>query len=58
MDIPARLARVAKEAGVKNFLHVSALAQDLESPSRWARTKVRRTLLWEYIHVYLSYITI
>lgn len=41
VDVPARLARAAKAAGVKNFVHVSALAQDPESPSMWAKTKVR-----------------
>lgn len=35
------LARAAKAQGVKNFVHVSALAADPDSPSRWAQTKVR-----------------
>lgn len=34
------LARAAKAQGVKNFVHVSALAADPDSPSRWAQTKV------------------
>lgn len=38
--MPGRLARAAKKAGVKNFVHLSALAQDIDSPSRWAKTKV------------------
>ncbi|CAN0527019.1 unnamed protein product, partial [Ectocarpus sp. 8 AP-2014] len=33
------LARAAKAQGVKNFVHVSALAADPDSPSRWAQTK-------------------
>lgn len=49
MDVPARLARVAKAAGVKRFVHLSALAQDVESPSRWAKTKVRRDGVMEYV---------
>ena len=40
IEIPVMLARAAKAQGVKNFVHVSALAADLDSPSRWARTKV------------------
>ena len=31
--IPRTLAKLAKEAGVKSFIHVSALAADLESAS-------------------------
>ncbi|CAN0427263.1 unnamed protein product, partial [Ascophyllum nodosum] len=38
------LARAAKAQGVKNFVHVSALAVDLDSPSRWARTKAQGEL--------------
>lgn len=34
------LARAATAQGAKNFVHVSALAADLDSPSRWAQTKV------------------
>lgn len=39
VEIPGMLARLSKEAGVKKFVHVSALAADADSPSRWARTK-------------------
>ena len=37
---PERLARICNEMGVKNFLHVSALQQNLKHRSEWARTKV------------------
>jgi len=40
-EIPRRLARLAKESGVKSFIHVSALAADLESASVWSQTKAR-----------------
>lgn len=40
VDVAGALAQAAKAQGVKNFVHVSALAADLESPSRWAKTKV------------------
>lgn len=40
VDVAAMLARAAKAQGVKNFVHVSALAADPDSPSRWAQTKV------------------
>ncbi|HEY1735188.1 MAG TPA: complex I NDUFA9 subunit family protein [Methylovirgula sp.] len=33
------LAEAAKAAGIENFVHVSALGADLESPSLYARTK-------------------
>jgi uncharacterized protein YbjT (DUF2867 family) len=36
---PARLATVAKSAGVKRFVHVSALAADRNSSSLYARSK-------------------
>ncbi len=36
---PARLAAVAKSAGVKRFVHVSALAADLNSSSAYASSK-------------------
>mmetsp|Transcript_33334 Transcript_33334/g.33950 ORF Transcript_33334/g.33950 Transcript_33334/m.33950 type:complete len:368 (-) Transcript_33334:174-1277(-) len=39
IKIPATLARIAKAAGVKTFIHVSALAGDPDSESDWARTK-------------------
>jgi NADH dehydrogenase (ubiquinone) 1 alpha subcomplex subunit 9 len=38
-EIPARIARICKEAGVKSFIHVSALSADLESSSNWSVTK-------------------
>ena len=36
---PARLARLAREAGVKRFIHVSAIGADVRSASAYARTK-------------------
>lgn len=36
---PERLARIAKEAGVKALVHVSALGADKHSPSSYARSK-------------------
>ncbi|CAN0188550.1 unnamed protein product [Pylaiella littoralis] len=39
VDVAGMLARAAKAQGVKNFVHVSALAADPNSPSRWAQTK-------------------
>ena len=42
VDVAGMLARAAKAQGVKNFVHVSALAADPDSPSRWAQTKVLR----------------
>lgn len=38
-DVPARIARIAAEEGVKRFVHVSALNQDADSESAWARSK-------------------
>ncbi|CAN0487745.1 unnamed protein product, partial [Ectocarpus sp. 8 AP-2014] len=37
VDVAGMLARAAKAQGVKNFVHVSALAADPDSPSRWAQ---------------------
>lgn len=37
---PERLARICNDMGVKYFLHVSALQQNLKHRSEWARTKV------------------
>ena len=37
---PERLARICNDMGVKHFLHVSALQQNLKHKSEWARTKV------------------
>jgi uncharacterized protein YbjT (DUF2867 family) len=39
VDAPARLARLATEAGVKRFVHVSALGADAGSPAAYARSK-------------------
>src|SRR5215203_5194150 len=36
---PARLARIAREAGVERFVHISAIGTDPRSPSAYARTK-------------------
>jgi NADH dehydrogenase len=36
---PARLARLARDAGVERFIHVSSLAADPRSPSTYARSK-------------------
>ena len=36
---PARLARLAREAGVTRFVHLSAIGADPRSPSAYARTK-------------------
>jgi uncharacterized protein YbjT (DUF2867 family) len=39
IDVPAKLARLAVEEGVTNFVHVSALGSDPYSISRWSRAK-------------------
>jgi NADH dehydrogenase (ubiquinone) 1 alpha subcomplex subunit 9 len=39
VEIPRTLARLCKEAGVENFIHVSALSADANSESKWSRTK-------------------
>ena len=36
---PARLARIAREAGVERFVHISAIGADPRFPSAYARTK-------------------
>ena len=36
---PARLARIAREAGVERFVHISAIGADPRSKSAYARTK-------------------
>ncbi len=36
---PARLARLAREAGIERFVHISAIGADSRSPSAYARTK-------------------
>ena len=37
--LPAKIAKIAKECGVKSFIHLSALAANADSNSRWSRTK-------------------
>ena len=39
--IPRTLAKLSREAGVKSFIHVSALSADLESLSIWSQTKAK-----------------
>lgn len=39
IDIPRRLAKLAREAGVENFVHVSHIGADIDSPSRVLATK-------------------
>jgi NADH dehydrogenase len=36
---PARLARLARDAGIERFIHISSLAADPRSPSAYARSK-------------------
>jgi uncharacterized protein YbjT (DUF2867 family) len=36
---PARLAQLAKAAGVRHFVHISAIAADAQAPSAYARSK-------------------
>ena len=36
---PARLARLAREAGVERFVHMSAIGADARAPSAYARSK-------------------
>ncbi|MBI1273498.1 MAG: NAD-dependent epimerase/dehydratase family protein [Alphaproteobacteria bacterium] len=38
-DVPRRIARIAKAANVKRFIHVSALGADATSKSAYARSK-------------------
>lgn len=44
VDIPRRIARLAKKNGVKSFIHISALSADLESSSKWCQTKAKGEL--------------
>uniref|UniRef100_A0A7S3HC55 NAD-dependent epimerase/dehydratase domain-containing protein n=1 Tax=Spumella elongata TaxID=89044 RepID=A0A7S3HC55_9STRA len=44
VTIPRILAEISKEAGVESFIHVSALSADLESKSKWSRTKAQGEL--------------
>lgn len=39
VEVPARIARIAKTEGVAHFVHVSALGADIKSRWRYARTK-------------------
>lgn len=39
VETAATIAELAKEAGVKGFVHVSALSADKDSASKWSRTK-------------------
>ncbi len=39
IDIPRKLARLAKESGVKTFIHISHLSADIDSASKNLRTK-------------------
>ncbi len=41
VTIPQKIAKLAKQAGVKSLIHVSALAADLESKSVWSQTKAK-----------------
>jgi NADH dehydrogenase (ubiquinone) 1 alpha subcomplex subunit 9 len=40
-NIPHTIAKIAKEAGVKAFIHMSSLSADLESSSKWSQSKAR-----------------
>eukprot|EP01036_Dinobryon_divergens_P033063 gene33063-42774_t len=44
VTIPQRIARLAKEAGVKSFIHISALSASPDSTSEWSRSKFRGEL--------------
>lgn len=50
VDVAGMLARAAKAQGVKNFVHVSALGADPDSPSRWAQTKVLRAMVLPFMY--------
>jgi NADH dehydrogenase (ubiquinone) 1 alpha subcomplex subunit 9 len=41
VDIARNIARLTKEAGIKSFIHVSALAANHDSASEWSRSKAR-----------------
>lgn len=41
VNIPRRVARIAKKAGVSSFIHVSALAANPNSSSEWSRLKAK-----------------
>lgn len=40
-ELPARIGQLAKESGVQSLVHLSAIGADLNSPSRYARTKAQ-----------------
>lgn len=39
VEMPAKIARIAKECGAKSFIHMSALSANSNSNSKWSRTK-------------------
>mmetsp|Transcript_24733 Transcript_24733/g.41825 ORF Transcript_24733/g.41825 Transcript_24733/m.41825 type:complete len:378 (-) Transcript_24733:283-1416(-) len=41
VNIPQTIARISREAGVKAFIHMSALSANPNSKSKWARCKAR-----------------
>ena len=41
VTIPETIATLAKEAGVKTFIHMSALSASPDSSSQWSRTKAK-----------------
>lgn len=41
VTIPQTIARISREAGVKAFIHMSALSANPNSKSKWARCKAR-----------------
>jgi NADH dehydrogenase (ubiquinone) 1 alpha subcomplex subunit 9 len=41
VTIPQTIARISREAGVKAFIHMSALSADHNSKSKWARCKAK-----------------
>lgn len=44
VNIPETIAELAKEAGVKSLIHMSALSADKNSASEWSRTKAKGEL--------------
>jgi len=39
VEVPERIATIAREEGVEQFIHVSSVAAKEDSPSHWARSK-------------------